>query len=256
MMTTATTPATSNNAANAFLDLTGNTQEVENNHVGAGSREVYIRALINFMFFLFDNHRDKLVYTDLLEEAHQQDESSRPRKKTRPKLRKEMKKQLNAMNRREKNPPIHLDGANSITYKEISDFMNTKKNIVDVDKDLAVNFANNSEEASVLSRNTVGETIRVAVRQSDSAYSSIASAIAFLYRQSGCERPEEIKHGLSLYCSGSRRKGKQMKQGLALRLTEGKTKMNIATYKFIARHLFQSAKKEHIFAHLFLVLDW
>ena len=78
MMNTATTPATSNNATNTFLDLTGDTQEVENNHVGAGSHEVYIRALVNFMFFLFDNHRETLVYTDLLEEAHQQDESSQP----------------------------------------------------------------------------------------------------------------------------------------------------------------------------------
>jgi phage-related protein len=43
---------------------------------------------------------------------------------------------------------------------------------------------------------------------------------------------------------------------LALKLNEGKKPMSREVYSFLAQKLFESERKEHIFAHLFLVLDW
>ena len=41
--------------------------------------------------------------------------------------------------------------------------------------------------------------VEVAVRCSNSVYTGIGSAIAFLYRQCGIERPANLKDSISLY---------------------------------------------------------
>ena len=51
-----------------------------------------------------------------------------------------------------------------------------------------------------------------AVCLSDSAYTNVQSAIAFIFRQCGIKRPDAITGGISLYCHGSKRRGKQLKQ--------------------------------------------
>ena len=161
--------------------------------------------------------------------------------------------------------------------------MNTKKKVVSVDKSLADQFVG-SESGLARSSNAqtqestggadedgnvqVAQTqkssgvadedgnVQVAVRLSDSIYTGIQSAIAYLYRQSGIERPQAIKDCLSLYCKGSKRRGKKLKQNLGLKIEEGKKGMKRQVYSKIAKLLFQSEKKEHIFAHVFLILDW
>ena len=54
---------------------------------------------------------------------------------------------------------------------------------------------------------------------------------------------------LSFYCKILNCKGKPHKQGLSLCISEGKKGMEMKLYKFLARKLFQSSKKRHIFAH-------
>ena len=65
-----------------------------------------------------------------------------------------------------------------------------------------------------------------------------------------------MKSDVSLYCKGSKRMGKSLKQGLALKISEGKKAMSRAVFSYLARMMFISSEKEHIFSHLFLVLDW
>ena len=64
-----------------------------------------------------------------------------------------------------------------------------------------------------------------------------------------------MKAGISLYCKGSKRKGRQLKQDLGLEISEGKKPMSQEVFSSSAKKLFTSKKKEHIFAHLFLILD-
>ena len=39
-------------------------------------------------------------------------------------------------------------------------------------------------------------------------------------------------------------------------MTEGKREMSKIAYSILAKYLFESDKMEHVFAHLFLTLDW
>ena len=64
--------------------------------------------------------------------------------------------------------------------------------------------------------------IEVAVRCSNSVYTGIGSAIAFLYGKCGIERPAKLKESISLYCKGSKRRGATQKQQLTLKITEVK----------------------------------
>ena len=79
--------------------------------------------------------------------------------------------------------------------------MNTRENIVNVEKDFKVNFTY-TEEENMLIQSTSGDTMRLSLRQSDSTYNITASEILFLYIQSGIEHPSDIKNILILYCIG------------------------------------------------------
>ena len=114
-------------------------------------------------------------------------------------------RQLRRMNPVKGNAPKHLSRPNAIVYEDIARYMGTKQRIVSVDPELA-NQLTAEEGASVVNGAGDGGRIRVAVQLSDSTYSAVQSAISFLYRQCGHERPTEIKDGPALYCKGSKRK--------------------------------------------------
>ena len=71
-------------------------------------------------------------------------------------------------------------------YTDIAYFMGTKRIIVTVNRELAANFLNDGAK-DVLTRNEgrgdLEARVDVAVRLGDSTYSSIQSAIYFLYLQ-------------------------------------------------------------------------
>ena len=137
--------------------------------------------------------------------------------------------------------------------------MGTKRRIVAVNRELVTNFVNDGA-SDVLTWNEGGDdleaTLDVAVRLGGSIYSTIQHAISFLYRQSGIERLAELKGGISLYSKGSNRKGTQLKQDIGLKISEVKKPMSQEVFIFLAKKLFTSKKKERVFAHLFLMLDW
>ena len=175
------------------------------------------------------------------------------------------------MTQTEKNCPVVVTGENFLGYSVLSNYMNTKLKVVKVDKKLVEHVtgvrskqrqgrgegavigdeegsANNGEDA-VMGRDNFQEPedgngdatevyVEVAVRCRHSVYTGIGSAIAFLYRQCGIERPEKLKDSISLYCKGSKRCGATLKQQLALKINEGKG--------------FESSNKEHVFVYFFI----
>ena len=243
--------------AEEIHDFTGTTQSVEDSHIVSNTRTTYSRSLTDFMIWLFSFSRNKLVNQEALIAAKAEDDRRETEKQRKAKkgFWAECMRQLKRMNRIEGNSPIHLSGPNAIAYDDIAKYMGTKRRIVSVDPDLANQLAA-EEGALVVNYAGGGGKVKVAVRLSDSSYSAIQSAISFLYRQCGIERPIEIKDGLALYCKGSKRKGRKLKQSLGLVISEGKKAMSREVYSFLAKKMFTSKKKEHIFAHLFLLLDW
>ena len=69
---------------------------------------------------------------------------------------------LEALNRNEENPLMRLQGENPINYTVISEFINTKKNTVNVNKYLEVNFTYTGE-ATMLIQSTCGDVMRVSM---------------------------------------------------------------------------------------------
>ena len=81
----------------------------------------------------------------------------------------------------EKNQLVYLQGENSYNYTVIYNFINTKKNIVNVIQYLKVN-STYTKEATKLIQSTSGDTMRVEVGQIDSIYNIIVNFSFFLDR--------------------------------------------------------------------------
>lgn len=244
-------------AAEEIHNFTGTTQSIEDSHIVYNTRNTYNRSLTDFMIWIFSFSCDKLVRQVVLIAAKVQDNQRETEKqqKAKKKFRAECFRQLRRMNRVEGNSPIYLTGPNAIVYEDIAKYMGTKRRVVTVDPDLANPLAA-EEGAEFVNCAGGGGKVKVAVRLSDSSYSAVQSVISFLYRQCGLERSTEIKDGLALYCKGSKRKGQHLKQSLGLVISEGKKPMSREVYSFLAKKMFKSKKKEHIFSHLFLLLNW
>ena len=96
-----------------IIDLTDNTQSIEDSHIASGTRDTYNQQLVCFMHYLYNNHDHLLVYKDAHDQANMWDkavESSRSNDKKRKIRRKgqqtnftnECKLQLNNMTRTKK----------------------------------------------------------------------------------------------------------------------------------------------------------
>jgi hypothetical protein len=215
-----------------------------------------------------DNDDEESVNTANQASKKSKKKRKRQRKKTKattvkgihPNLYNEAKRLLGLMDRT--NPdlcPINLTGDNRLTYAVITSYMATKKKKTKVDKHLCEAYQRNAlgtQNHPVAVDGTSNEEVEVLVRMSESTYGSIQSSISYLYRETGIKMPEEISASMSVYMKGSKRVGKNAKQSLGLSLDEGKKPMSRAVYQKLCEWLFQSSDKEHIFAHLFLVLDW
>ena len=163
---------------------------------------------------------------------------------------------MGEMNIRNKNPPIKLEGKDTIDYGIVATYMNKKRQIVKVDADAAKSMLKHMGNEIFEGETDDNGKVEVAVRLSDSAYTNVQSAIAFIFIQCGIKRPDAITDGISLYCKVSKRRGNQLKQELGLNLSEGKKPMSLEVFEFLSKQLFVSKSKESIFAHLFFVLDW
>ena len=136
------------------LDLTGNTQVIEDNHIGRNTRKNYARKLTYIMIWKVDNMPEKLVDSDALERKNSRDMGyiSETKRKHRKFLKAHCKFLLDKMNRAAKKTPIKLEGAGFLMYNDIVEFIGTKRRIVTVNKDLDANFVNYGA-ADVLTKN-------------------------------------------------------------------------------------------------------
>ena len=114
------------------------------------------------------------------------------------------------------------------------------------------------EDSLILTSTGLGEDgeIVVEIRQEYMTYNGIRSAITQLYTATATSMPETLKESMRLYIKGLKRLNNLVKQMLGLDMGEGKKAMSRAVYKRICQILSQSHQSEHIFAHLFFVLDW
>ena len=60
---------------------------------------------------------------------------------------------------------------------------------------------------------------------------------------------------MSLYYKGLKRKGRKLKQDIGINISKGKKPMSKQVCSFLAKTLFASRETEHMFSHLFLLLD-
>ena len=81
----------------------------------------------------------------------------------------------------EKSQLVHIQGEHSYNYTVIYNFINTKKDIVNVIQYLEVNSTYTKEATTLIQRKS-GDTIRVELRQSDSTYNIILNFSFFLDR--------------------------------------------------------------------------
>ena len=88
-----------------------------------------------------------------------------------------------------------------------------------------------------------GGDVNVAVRCPESMYTGIQSFISYVYKQSGVPQVASLINGMSLYCKGSKRQSRKIKQQLTLKLFEGKQPMSREVCTFLAKKLFESENK-------------
>ena len=77
-----------------------------------------------------------------------------------------------------------------------------------------------------------------------------------LYKLTRISIPVDFNSEMKIFISGLQRTGLEEKQQLGLKIREGKKPMSVEVFEFLAKNLLHSKKKEDIFCHLFLVLDW
>jgi len=238
-----------------ITDLVGTIKDVEDSNMSPGTRRICVNKLIEIMMHLFDTSQCKLVHLEELVDAHESDILLPPRsQKKRSNLKKECKRQTEAMSRDLKNPPTWLEGSNTLNYDDMSRCMNAKKTIARADKQLAMRI--NAENDAGDDNNNMCNTVKVAARCSGSACTQIASSTTFLHREAGTDRLQELKDRVSVCCKGSKRRGRRLKQNLGLKMREGKKELSFRCFKWIAKKLLESDKKEDVFNHAFFLLDW
>ena len=58
-----------------IIDLTGNTQSIEDSHIAPGTRYTYNQQLVFFMNYLYNNHDNLLVYKDARDQEDARDKA-------------------------------------------------------------------------------------------------------------------------------------------------------------------------------------
>jgi hypothetical protein len=139
----------------APIDLRGSTKEIEDSYIGGGSRGSYLNTLVQLIIFLYDSPRKELLFSAAnllkLQEAHAKDEpppaessgmdvegpatapTTKKKDDKRHHLRVSVKAILDKLGEAN-HRPILLE---SLSYEDLSSFMNTKCKKVMVNKDLA-----------------------------------------------------------------------------------------------------------------------
>ena len=273
--------------------------QVASNFVAPSSKSTYNGRQVLFIMWLFDtdqsklnidsdtlnlwtekDHSDNLEFEKQLTEYNakmakwnmqQQNIPTKGRKlktepshptKTRSRLRKVVKEELNKMQRGSEHSdyrcPVKLVGDGALNYRTIENYMSQKFNPTYVSKSSAVQYLKENSLSTEIPAEYINKDgqVRVQNQQSPEAYNGIRSAIVHMYSQCRVEMPTDMKKDLSIFIAGIDRTGANQAQKLGLKIGHGKKPMSFEAYEIIAKHLFQSGDPQDVFAHLFLVLDW
>lgn len=267
--------------SNNLIDLTGNVHAIEKSNIATGTRSGYYNRLIALTIWCFDlrSYSDLIQphFMERLTQAHQKDLTEpRYRKRKRKYLRVEILSILRGMKRgHPESSPLRLvvdendPNQRILSYDDIVSFMETFKKKEKVNKKLARRFQKAVAKLTPDDTEDVQDPITllddeeeddgeiwVLVRQESPTYDNIRSAVRQLYTATGADFPSKLQNSISLYIKGSKRLNKLAKQILGLDLSEGKKCMTKNIYSKLCYILFRSDQVEHIFAHLFFVLDW
>ena len=156
------------------------------------------------------------------------------------------------------NSPFKIDGEGALTYKVIRDYMTTKYNVVEVDKDAAIKYLREIGKGEQVTNQmqTGPRKVKVEVYQSESQFSGIRSAIAYVYKAARVAMPDDMSRELSLFIEGMKRIETAAKRHLGLKIQKGKDALTWEGYEYTARTLFLSGEPKDVYFHTFLVLDW
>ena len=276
-------PSTTENKAeeNSHVDVMENAETIERKIVSDGTIPTYSGRLVNFMIFLHDNHPTTLKLS-VLREMKSQDKNDKAKtyltSNGRRKRKTDSRIQVDTARRQQLRTyckdcltklappvngasyccPIRLEGHNKITYSVIREFMMIGRRIQIVDKQIAEQYLRNrNKDLTLLESAAVGHSkVKLAVQQSASQYEGIRSSISYLYKMTRVMMPDEMANNLRSFIAGQRRTGTKEKQDLGLSLLEGKRPISAEAYELVCKHFFYSGKVEHVFSHLFNVLDW
>mmetsp|Transcript_21038 Transcript_21038/g.25871 ORF Transcript_21038/g.25871 Transcript_21038/m.25871 type:complete len:633 (+) Transcript_21038:146-2044(+) len=271
------------------VDLIAGTNAIEKSVVVKGTRSCYTSRIVELLFWLYDNEehrnvlsqncRDRMCKTEKQDNEYDErirngqlrtksGKKSRAQPGQRNRTRECLRNLVRGMDRRDSSKcPIILT---ELTYKLLTKYMSTKFKLVTVDKKSAVKFLNevkalgdngdNGDHAIILDKEDANvnsdNEVLVKIRQEYTTYEGIRSIVAHMHRESGLVVPQDLDAMMAVYVKGSRRLNLLAKQTLGLKISEGKEHMTFEVYSKIARILFESGQPEHIFAHLFFILDW
>ena len=133
---------------------------------------------------------------------------------------------------------MKLEVEYAIGYGIVVTYMNKRRQFLKVDADAAKRMLNHMGNAILEGPIDDNGKLEVTVCLSESAYTNVQSAIDFIFRQCGIKRPDGITDGISLYCKGSKRRGKKLKQELGLDLLECKKPASFEVFEFLSKQLF------------------
>ena len=276
-------PSTMHNNTNnsSHVDVMEKAETIERKIVSDGTLPIYSSRFVNFMLFLHDNH-PTILKVSALREMKAEDRidkattnlnsSGRRKRKSKAKIQADtaQRKHLRAYCKNcfaKLSPPengapyycpIRLEGQNRLSYSVVRSFMMIGRRIQIVDKEIAEQYLRDkNKDVTLLESAAVGNSkVKLAVQQSASQYEGIRSSISYLYKMTRVVMPDEMANNLRSFIAGQRRTGSKEKQDLGLTILEGKRPISSEAYELVCKHFFYSGKPEHVFAHLFNVLDW
>ena len=196
--------------ANARLDVS----RVERAFVVPKTANDYIGQLIRFLLHLFDNHKGLMPDPYLAQmamfnanDAHNTFQEKCTRKDgedTRSELRGYIRRIINnilpAREGAPHNSPFKIDGNDALTYEVIRDYMITKYNVVEVEKEAAIKFREIGTSEQVTNQMKTGpRKVNVEVYQSESTFSAIRSAVAYVYKTARVAIPDNMSRELSIF---------------------------------------------------------
>jgi hypothetical protein len=241
-------------------DKDAETKELMKNYIADSTQGSYANRQVNFLLWVFDLYQQstnlgvlKESTVERMKEADAEDKARRTRagrpSKKRTSLRNLIKHLLQQVDSEDEDTIfIRLD---KLAFKQFTRYLARFKKVIHSRKEKDNNAT--GPPTNIGEQN--GED-PILVRMSTSTYEGECAALANLFKKTGCKREEIMWNKLSQYKKGCRRAIANEKQELGLRLSEGKKVLSFRGYKKMAMKLFESGKKEHIAAHLFLILDW